>query len=154
MLILTQKFGNVRSAATELEMNTAYLVSGTPGTYHFHGPDTPQGVYQNGLLHGVTKTTGEYAPKDAYALQNKTTTGLGFYKVNNPYSFRINKYTAWLEMPAPSAAPVRIVIDSENGIHSVALDEAEATEMFNVMGQRVATHKGLVIKNGKLSFVK
>lgn len=142
----------VRTEADKFETNKAYLISGTPDTYSFHGPDTPQGVYQNGLLHGVTKNTGEYAPMGSYALQNKPTEGLAFYQVNNAYSYRIKKYTAWLETPAPMGA--RIIIDDETGIHNVALDETEAIQMLNVLGQRTNATTGLVIKNGKLNFVK
>lgn len=142
----------VLSEATKLEMNKAYLLHGEPDTYQFHGPDTPEGIYQNGLLYGVTKKAGDYAPKGSYALQNNPDTGLAFYKVTKAYNYRIKKYSAYLKAEIPAGA--RIFIDEESGIQNVEVDEAEAAEIFNVLGQRTASAKGLVIKNGKLNFVK
>ncbi len=142
----------VLSEATKLEMNKAYLLHGEPDTYQFHGPDTPQGVYQNGLLWGATKYIGEYVPKGSYVLQNNPTTGLAFYQVTKGYYYKIKQYTAYLKAEIPAGA--RISIDEETGIQNVEVDEAEAAEIFNVLGQRTASAKGLVIKNGKLNFVK
>ena len=53
------------------EMNKPYLVSGTPGTYSFDGPDTPRESHlENGLLVGVTtKKYDVYAPRDSYVLR-------------------------------------------------------------------------------------
>lgn len=142
----------IRSRAARLEMNKAYLISGTPGTYHFFGPETEQGVYQNGLLWGVTKKTGEYAPSGSYALQNKSSDGVAFYKVTMPYSYRIQKYNAYLSTPTPMGT--RILIGEETGIHNVVLDDDETTQMLNIMGQRTEAATGLIIKNGKLLFVR
>lgn len=138
--------------AEKLEMNKAYLINGTANTYRFGGPDTPEGVYQNGLLWGTTKNIGEYVPKGSYVLQNNPTTGLAFYQVTKNYYYKIKQYSAYLTAEIPAGA--RISIDEETGIQNVEVDEAEAAEIFNVLGQRTASAKGLVIKNGKLNFVK
>ena len=142
----------VLSEATKLEMNKAYLLHGEPDTYQFHGPDTPQGIYQNGLLWGATKTAGDYVPKGSYVLQNNPDTGLAFYQVTKNYYYKIKKYTAYLKAEIPAGA--RIFIDEETGIQNMEIDEAEAAEIFNILGQRTASAKGLVIKNGKLNYVK
>lgn len=141
----------VLQKAAKLEMNKAYLIHGTPGKYRFGGPDTPRGVYQNGLLHGVTKIAGEYAPKGSYVLQNQPE-GLGFYVVQRNYNIKAKAYTAYLEVSRPSGAP--IYIDTETGIQRVELDAAEKAEILNVLGQRCADGHGLRIKDGKLMFVK
>ena len=142
----------VLQKAGKLEMNKAYLIHGTPGSYRFGGPDTgEQGVYQNGLLHGVTKNVGEYAPKGSFLLQNQPA-GLGFYKVKRDFNIKAKAYTAYLEVSRPSGAP--IYIDTETGIQHVELDAAEKAEILNVLGQRCADSHGLRIKDGKLMFVK
>lgn len=143
----------VKEEVDFLQMNTPYLVTGTPDTYTFHGPATPEDEHlKNGLLVGNTLTGGSFAPEGSYALQNQPSNGLGFYQVNSS-DYTIRQYTAYLAAPA-TLLSTRVLINSETGIHNVALDEAEATEMFNVIGQRTKAATGLVIKNGQLNFVK
>lgn len=142
----------IKTTADKFEMNKAYLIQGEPDLYQFHGPATPEGIYQNGLLVGVTTQTGEFAPQDTYVLQKQPSEGLGFYLVDSPDTFRIRQYTAYLATPSPQHA--RFLLDGESGIHTVSDELTEAIATFNVMGQRTETATGLVIMNGKLNFVK
>lgn len=94
------------------QMNTPYLVSGTPGTYSFHGPDTPGGSnWENGLLVGVTAKKeeyladadflngyGVYAPRDSYVFR-KEAEELGFHWVEFDNTKVVLQYTAYLELP-------------------------------------------------------
>lgn len=135
----------------KIEINKAYLIGGTPGTYSFFGPDTEQGVYRNGLLYGVTKKTGDYVPMGAYVLKNQSE-GVGFYKVTQMYSVRANRYQAYLQ--TESTAGSRIVIGSESGINNIQMDDDDQSTILNILGHRSQSASGLMIKNGKLIFVK
>ena len=142
----------MRTEVDRLEMNKAYLVNGTPGTYHFSGPNTGEGVYPNGLLWGVTKRMGDDAPQNAYVLQDQAG-AVAFYRVNLPYTIRVPHYGAYLQTPAPMGA--RILIDQETGIHGVTLTEGEAAPMLNLLGQPTsASLPGLRIEGRAVTFRK
>lgn len=142
----------VKREVPTLQMNQPYLVRGKAGTYHFHGPETERGTYQHGLLFGTTKKTGEYVPKNAYALKNKTPDGVAFYQVTMGYTERIGCYNAYLQTEVPVGN--RILIDSDNGIHEVEMDPQETTELFDLMGRTTTSSAGLLIRNGKVVFVR
>lgn len=148
----------VKSEATMLEANKPYLINGPAGTYSFTGPLTPDGTFVNGILYGVTTvpTYGvNYAPADSYVLQNNPT-GLGFFLVDGYNSQEIRPYTAYLkpdssvfENPFVSIFPIEV------GLEELKTEEKETEGMtYNLMGQPMTNRKGLVIKNGKLSFIK
>lgn len=131
----------VKTEADKIEMNKAYLVSGTAGTYNFSGPTTPTDVYTNGLLTGNTNSTTVYVPKDSYVLQNLPSTGLAFYKVAANNSQKCSPYKAYLTLPSglTSLYSALLFTDSTTGIESI-----EATD-----NQQGATRK--VLKNGRLT---
>lgn len=148
----------VKTEASKLEANKPYLINGAAGTYTFTGPLTPDGTFVNGLLYGVTTVPSygaNYAPAGSYVLQNNAT-GLGFYLVDGYNSQEIRPYTAYLkpessvfENPFVSIYPIEV------GLEEIKIEEKETKGMtYNLMGQPMTNCKGLVIKNGKLYFVK
>lgn len=131
----------VKTQVYAIEMNKAYLVSGTAGTYPFTGPTTPTGTYKNGLLTGNTNNTTVFVPKDSYVLQNLPSTGLAFYKVANNNSQNCSPYKAYLTLPSglTSLYSALLFTDGTTGIESI-----EATD-----NQQGAVRK--VLKNGRLT---
>lgn len=142
-----------KTPATKFEMNKAYLINGTPDTYNFTGPDTPKGTYKNGLLYGITMPT--YVPKDSYVLQNKGGK-IGFYRVDVAESFMGKAYSAYLTLDG-GMTPARIFVEDEDaidGIEEIINDNNAAPNSYNLLGQPINNGNGMVIKNGKLNFVK
>lgn len=142
-----------KTPATKFEMNKAYLINGTPSTYNFTGPDTPKGTYKNGLLYGITMPT--YVPKDSYVLQNKGGK-IGFYRVDVAESFMGKAYSAYLTLDG-GMTPARIFVEDEeaiDGIEEIINDNNAAPNSYNLLGQPINNGNGMVIKNGKLNFVK
>jgi glucuronoarabinoxylan endo-1,4-beta-xylanase len=131
----------VKTQVYAIEMNKAYLVSGTAGTYPFTGPTTPTGTYTNGLLTGNTNSDWVYVPKDSYVLQNLPSTGLAFYKVAANNLQKCSPYKAYLTLPSgeTSLYSALLFTDGTTGIESI-----EATD-----NQQGAVRK--VLKNGRLT---
>ncbi len=131
----------VKSEVDAIEMNKAYLVSGTAGTYPFTGPTTPTGTYTNGLLTGNTNSTTVYVPQNSYVLQNLPSTGLAFYKVAANDTQKCSPYKAYLTLPSglTSLYSALLFTDGTTGIESI-----EATD-----NQQGAARK--VLKNGRLT---
>ena len=131
----------VKTQVYAIEMNKAYLVSGTAGTYPFTGPTTPTGTYTNGLLTGNTNITTVFVPKDSYVLQNLPETGLAFYKVAANDTQKCSPYKAYLTLPSGSTSLYSALLftDGTTGIESI-----EATD-----NQQGAVRK--VLKNGRLT---
>ncbi len=127
-----------KSEATTIEMNKAYLVSGTAGTYTFSGPTTPTGTYTNGLLTGNTKSTTVFVPQDSYVLQNLTS-GLAFYRAATN-SQLCSPYKAYLTLPSGMSGLFSALLftDGTTGIESI-----EATDSQQTIRK--------VVKNGRLT---
>lgn len=126
--------------ATEIEMNTPYLVSGTAGTYEFSGPTTPTGQYTNGLLTGNTTSEAISVPTGSFVMQNLTS-GLAFYRVAADDTQKCSPYKAYLTLPSGSTSLYSALLftDGTTGIESI-----EATD-----NQQGAVRK--VLKNGRLT---
>lgn len=139
-----------------LEMNTPYLLSGTPVTYRFTGPATPIGTeLQGGLLVGNTDaaSTERYAPQGSYVLQ-KNNGNLGFYKVKENNKQKIRPYSAYLSLPGGGNGS-HYSITEITAIEQIENLPADDDNSYNLDGTRVSDQqKGLVVKNGKLFFVK
>ncbi len=131
----------VKTPVDKIEMNKAYLVSGTAGTYDFSGPTTPKGTYANGLLTGNTNSTTVFVPQNSYVLQNLPSTGLAFYKVAANDTQKCSPYKAYLTLPSglTSLYSALLFTDGTTGIESI-----EATD-----NQQGAVRK--VLKNGRLT---
>lgn len=147
----------VKEEVDFLEMNTPYLISGTPGTYHFDGPDTPVGTaWKSGVMVGNTKTSTEsdpiYAPKDSYVLQ-MIDGNLAFYVVENDNAQKIRQYSAYIQLPEGNNG-MSYGIGSVNGIENIA-DDYNNTVTYNLNGVRVnGSSTGIFIQNGKIMFNK
>lgn len=110
--------------ATKIEMNTPYIVTGTPGTYTFSGPTTTEGTYQNGLLIGTTGNNTE-AHAGSYILQNVPNKSMGFVKSDSRTT--IGQYSAYLQIDDAGSA-VYFVDPSYNP----SIDMGDINEDFKV----------------------
>lgn len=142
----------VKEEVTKLEMNKPYLVSGTPATYTFHGPATPEASnLKNGILVGSTVPEILYAPANSYVLQNKAE-GLAFYKVNS--SQAVHQYGAYLQDSGLSTSTFFRFDDEATDIDFVQQKET-TSPAYNLNGMRVDSNtRGFVIVNGKLKYNK
>jgi len=147
---------------SKIQMNTPYLVQGTEGTYTFQGLDTPTGsLWQNGVLVGNTQKESEgtiYAPAGSYVLQNKKGV-LGFFRVRRNNIEEIPSYNAYLQLSetASDSYSCLVIDDEECAIQAIEVDDDDAEDElnYNLQGQRVQSgQKGLIIKQGKVSFRK
>ncbi len=150
----------VMEKAESFEMNKAYLVNGTPGTYTFSGPDTPKANgYKNGLLYGNTMPSEDdnltYAPQGSYVLQ-KNAQGLGFYQVEDEDSQKIRQYSAYLQFDKEALAKFFNIDTEQTAIDGIAESAAGSdAPAYNLNGVRVNRNaKGFVIINGKLIYNK
>lgn len=138
-----------------LEMNTPYLLSGTPGDYLFEGPDTPIGTeLKSGLLVGNTDTAESYAPQGSYVLQIKDDK-LGFYKVKENNTQKIRPYSAYLTLPGGGNGSSYSIMGTTDIEQIESLPAHVDGNSYQLDGTRVTgQQKGLIIKNGRLIFVK
>ena len=80
-----------------------------------------------------------------------------FWLAETDYPVSVSPFRAWFETTnPPSGAKLRISIEGEaQGIESVEMDKNHGEIIFDLMGrQRDSSRKGIVIKNGKVVFVK
>jgi len=130
----------ITTEATEIEMNTPYLVSGTAGTYDFSGPTTPTGTHTNGLLTGNTASEDISVPEGSFVMQNLTSKlGLAFYKVVGNTQ-KCSPYKAYLTLPSGLSGLFSALLftDGTTGIESIEATDSQQT-----------TRK--VVKNGRLT---
>lgn len=145
----------VKEEVTTLEYNKPYLITGTPGTYPFNGPDTPEAEnLKNGLLVGNTTAAQTYAPQDSYVLQNlPARDGLAFYQVAADGTQKVRQYGAYLKTDDPLAKSFRFIDEESTGITATPNDRTTDTPAHNLNGMRVNRNaKGFVIVNGKLIY--
>lgn len=135
----------------KLEMNKPYLLKGTPDTYNFNGPTTPEGTWNNGCLVGNTQTAVTYAPADSYVLQNNPSLdGLAFYRVQADNTQKVKQYSAYLNVPAVVTSIFLPESDEVTAVESIPTVQAPSGIYYNIMGQQVRPGtKGIVISNGK-----
>lgn len=135
---------------TKMEMNKPYLLKGTPDTYNFNGPTTPEGTWNNGCLVGNTQTAVTYAPADSYVLQNLASDGVAFYRVSADNTQKVKQYSAYLNVPAVVTSIFLPESDEVTAIESIPTVQAPSGVYYNIMGQQVRPGtKGIVISNGK-----
>lgn len=146
----------ITEVAYYLDMNTPYLLSGTPGDYEFEGPDTPIGIeLKSGLLVGNTDAAAEvrYAPKGSYVLQVKDGK-LGFYKVLEDNTQRIRPYSAYLSLPGGGNGSSYSIMGTTD-IEQIESLPADDNNSYQLDGTRVSDQQnGLVVRNGRVVFVK
>lgn len=151
---VTETDGNklVKTEVDALKMNKPYLVTGTPGTYSFVGPATPEKEnLMNGLLVGNTTAVQTYAPKASYVLQNlPAQSGLAFYEVQNDGAQKVRQYGAYLKAGSSFTSFFKF-IDDATGITEKPQNRTTDNATYNLNGMRVNSNtRGLVIRNGKL----
>lgn len=142
----------VKEEVSTLEMNKPYLVTGTPGTYSFVGPATPEKEnLMNGLLVGNTTAVQTYAPKASYVLQNlPAQSGLAFYEVQNDGAQKVRQYGAYLKAGSSFTSFFKFT-DDATGITEKPQNRTTDNATYNLNGMRVNSNtRGLVIRNGKL----
>ena len=144
----------VKEEVAALQMNKPYLITGTPDTYTFEGPDTPEAEnLQNGLLVGNTTAAQTYAPQASYVLQNlPAQSGLAFYEVENAGTQKVRQYGAYLKAGSSLTSFFKIIDEGATGIKEIQNSEFRMQDYYyNLNGMRVNSNtRGLVIKNGKL----
>ena len=118
--------------------NRAYLVSGAPGLYIFHGYGAPfEHKRTNGLL--VGHNYREPAPDGSYVLQNNNGV-TAFYRVNYDKAMPnigVNRAYLWIpNLTIGSNAPIRFVLDEneETGIGEMASDFTEPVRIYDMAG--------------------
>lgn len=148
----------VKEEVSTLEMNKPYLITGTPGSYPFNGPHTPEAEnLKNGLLVGNTTAAQTYAPQASYVLQNlPAQDGLAFYEVQNDGTQKVRKYGAYLSaIQGTSATSFRFKDEENTGIATAEPSATTSSPAYNLNGMRVdRTTRGFVIVNGKLIYNK
>lgn len=80
--------------ADKIAMNTPYIVTGTPGTYHFVGPSTPTGTYTAGLLTGTT-AADVIVPFGSLVMNRHNGKDIGFYRTFE--SIKGDQYRAYIK---------------------------------------------------------
>ncbi len=130
----------ITTEATEIEMNTPYLVSGTAGTYDFSGPTTPTGTHTNGLLTGNTASEDISVPEGSFVMQNLTSKlGLAFYKVVGNTQ-KCSPYKAYLTLPSGLSS-----------LFSTLLFTGDATGIESIEATDSQQSVRKVVKNGRLT---
>ncbi len=120
-----------------IEANTPYVVSGTPGDYHFSGTyKALKATYSTEFMTGVIEATT--APVGSYVMQNHAATyGMGFYRVGSVPA-NMPAYRAYLNA-LPSAVKMFSLDFGEgtteiDGIQSVS---KETVSVYTLHGLRV-----------------
>ncbi len=145
---------------TTLPANEAVILkTAVPGTYSLSYTinDTDETWTSIGMndLRGTDSKATTTAEGDCYfyALQNGSK-GVGFYWMNETgAAFTNGAHKAYLALPKTSAVRTSYIFDDATAISTLNAEEGEAA-IFNLAGQRVQEAKGLVIMNGKKSYIK
>ena len=138
---------------SHLNINTPYILHGTPGDYVFKGPGTPAGTYTSGLLTGTT-ADDQKLPYGSYILQNQTS-GFGFYQVD--IDRMAAQYRAYLNLPVGATSPYFIFDAGETtAINAIEGSKTVSDQsIYNLNGQRISTpQRGINIIGGKKVLVK
>ena len=136
-----------------IDMNTPYILNGTPGNYSFEGPSTPAGTYTKGLLVGTTAADASI-PVGSYILQNQAS-GFGFYQTAT--SRTASQYRAYLTLPTGSTTSFFRFTDEEStGIDGITpVPTQKARTIYNLQGQKLnSLQRGVNIVNGKKVLIK
>ena len=139
-------------AVDHIDMNTPYILNGTPGTYNFSGPSTPAGTYTQGLLVGTTADDATI-PAGSYILQNQALNGFGFYRTDAERAAA--QYHAYISLPA-GATSAFFILDEATGIDHITPSTPIANgAIYNLQGQQLnSLQRGINIIGGKKVLVK
>lgn len=118
------------------------------GNYILKASSKTPTVTETGLMTSDGTKTGA---ENIYCLANKTTNGVGFYRVSSDVKIPANK--AYLEINTPNSAKYYSIGIGGNttGIQTIQQNSVKADGiMYSLSGQRVGeNYKGIVICNGK-----
>lgn len=127
---------------------TVYLVSTT----------TSNAKYEpNDLVGTSTATIKSWLPQGYvhYALrlgEEGKPESVGFYLFDD--MSRIPAFKAYLPVAESQASARGYAFNGANDLHNIGAEEATTDAIFNINGQRAAEAKGLVVREGKMMFVK
>lgn len=132
----------VLTPAESIDMNTPYILAGTPGKYDFAGPKTTDaGTFTQGYLTGTLD--GTEAPNGSYVLQDNPQHGVAFYKVNGDV-ITVNANRAYLTVPG-TATSALVLPDTPTGIDGISSVTPENTDVYSITG--VLLRKGTTAGN-------
>lgn len=130
-----------------VEAGKAVILKGK-GNYILKASSKTPTVTETGLMTSDGTKTGA---ENIYCLANKTTNGVGFYRVSSDVKIPANK--AYLEINTPNSAKYYSIGIGGNttGIQTIQQNSVKADGiMYSLSGQRVGeNYKGIVICNGK-----
>lgn len=130
-----------------VEAGKAVILKGK-GNYILKASSKTPTVTETGLMTSDGTKTGA---ENIYSLANKTTNGVGFYRVSSDVKIPANK--AYLEINTPNSAKYYSIGIGGNttGIQTIQQNSVKADGiMYSLSGQRVGeNYKGIVICNGK-----
>ncbi len=126
------------SAVSTITANTPYVVSGTPGNYHFEGTYRAlKARYATAYMTGVYETTE--VPEGAYVMQNhKDTYGVGFYRVGSVKT-SVNAYRGYLNDFGGDSQALRLNIGDITGIDGLKGNDDVLVNVYNAQGQLIRT---------------
>lgn len=130
-----------------VEAGKAVILKGK-GNYILKASSKTPTVTETGLMTSDGTKTGA---ENIYCLANKTTNGVGFYRVSSDVKIPANK--AYLEINTPTPAKYYSIGIGGNttGIQAIQQNGVKADGiMYSLSGQKVGeNYKGIVICNGK-----
>lgn len=142
----------IMSPVEKLAMNKPYLVQGTPKTYNFSGPETPTGIFKNGLLESNTEE-GSYVPAGSYIIKEYNGK-IGFVKIDNDNEVLCKTTQAYLKVNSDAKFIALSEEDDPSSIEQIgAATDTQDVKAYDMFGRTVnADQKGLIIINGKKLF--
>lgn len=152
------EFAEVYESGDVVPAGEPVVLKAAAGTYTLNyttsTEDTWKSIDMNALCGtDVAATTTAEGDCYFYALQNGSK-GVGFYWMNETgAAFTNGAHKAYLALPKTSAVRTSYIFDDATAISTLNAEEGEAA-IFNLVGQRVQEAKGLVIMNGKKSYIK
>lgn len=147
------KFESAYAAGDVVPAKTAVVLKGNADTYTLTYTSGGIAPAQNALQGTDAAATTEGTDCYFYALQEGAH-GVGFYWMeDNGAAFENGAHKAYLTLPKTPAARSFYAFDDATSINAVSAEQTSGAA-FNLAGQRTNAAKGLLIRNGKMMFVK
>lgn len=129
------------SQVEKMEMNTPYIISGTPDTYEFSGPKTPgESTYTHGLLTGVM--VPDFGMQEGSYVMQMNKGAVGFYPI--PESLRgkaATQYRAFLTpQTTASLRGVALAFPSDiTAIETINTESSQPEGIYDLSGNLIET---------------
>lgn len=136
----------------QFEGDKNYLIHGTPGTYHFIGPDIEFNI--GDFDHFWAYTSEAPLESEINFIFDIRDGVLGFYQIHEPTE--IGQYESYLKVKNPKKDKYIINIDDDDptSIEHIITRPTDS-QTYDLTGRRVnANYKGLVIRDGKIYIKK